>query len=57
MGDETERPTTDPVPSDEPGRRKPWQRPQLTVLPLDQTAASHFPGTDGGGTNTSSPAS
>lgn len=57
MGDETERPTSDPVPSAEPGRRKPWQRPQLTVLPLDQTAASHFPGTDGGGTNTSSPAS
>ncbi|WP_019644137.1 hypothetical protein [Novispirillum itersonii] len=29
--------------------RRPWHRPELTVLPVDQTAAGGTPGGDGPG--------
>ncbi|WP_019644136.1 hypothetical protein [Novispirillum itersonii] len=33
---------------------RPWHRPELGVLPVDQTAASQSPGSDGSGVPTSS---
>lgn len=41
-------------PADWQDGRKPWIRPELVILPVDQTAASTSPGSDGTGTPTAS---